>query len=435
MPPQSARSSPPGEAHLSSSRRLAAAFDLGTTTIAASLVDPATGERLAACGALNPQRPWGADVLARLTAGGDPETLRAMQAALAVEMERMAEELLARTGAVPADLAQVAIAGNPSMETIALALPVESLAHPPFRPLFNTGKTVSTRDLDWRGDYPCYLLPLPGGFVGGDLLAFLYGIEAAPEAGTLFLDVGTNAEIALYDGKGYLATSAAAGPAFEGGNLKCGMAALPGAVSGVQIKGDRLVLSTISGAAPRGICGTGVLDTVAALLEEGIIDATGRLLPAAEIDSNLANRVQEVKGMAAFVLHRDAKNLVYLDQEDIRALQLAKGAMRGGMEILLGKAGLAMDDVSKVVLTGSFGAVLSPDVLKKVGIFNEKMVRITGFIREGALAGVERVLLAADGRQRMEELAQQVRVIPLSGTPLFEKHFLAHIDFPKQTEA
>lgn len=420
---------------MSSSRGLVAAFDLGTTTIAASLLDPATGSRLAATGALNPQRPWGADVLARLTAGGDPETLRAMQVALASEMERMTAELLAQVGAAAEDLARVAIAGNPSMETIALALPVESLAHPPFRPLFSAGKCVSTLELGWIRDCPAYLLPLPGGFVGGDLLAFLFGLPEAPVAGTLFLDVGTNAEIALFDGERYLATSAAAGPAFEGGNLKCGMAALPGAVSGVRIDGERVVITSIPGAPPCGICGTGVLDTVAALLGHGIVDATGRLLPAAEIDSNLGNRVQEVNGVPAFILHRDAKALVYLDQEDIRALQLAKGALRGGMEILLGKAGLSPDQVSRVVLTGSFGAVLAPDVLKKVGIFNEKMVRITGFVREGALAGVERVLLAADGIDRMEDLAQKVRVIPLSGTPLFEKHFLANIDFPKQPEA
>lgn len=420
---------------MSSSRGLVAAFDLGTTTIAASLLDPATGTRIAATGALNPQRPWGADVLARLTAGENPETLRAMQVALAREMERMTAELLERVGAGAHDLARVAIAGNPSMETIALALPVESLAHPPFRPLFSAGKSVSTLELGWSRDCPAYLLPLPGGFVGGDLLAFLFGMPEAPTAGTLFLDVGTNAEIALFDGERYLATSAAAGPAFEGGNLKCGMAALPGAVSGVRIDGDRVIITAIPGAPPRGICGTGVLDTVAALLEHGIVDATGRLLPAAEIDSNLANRVQEVNGIPAFILHRDAKAVVYLDQEDIRALQLAKGAMRGGMEILLGKAGRSPDEVSRVVLTGSFGAVLAPDVLKKVGIFNEKMVRITGFVREGALAGVERVLLAADGIDRMEDLAQKVRVIPLSGTPLFEKHFLANIDFPKQPEA
>ena len=416
---------------MSSSRRLAAAFDLGTTTIAASLVDPATGERLAVTGALNPQRKWGADVLTRLTAASDPEQLRAMQGALALEMERMAEELLQKAGAPFEELALVGVAGNPAMEHIALALPVASLAYPPFRPLFSAGKSGTTLELGWRRETPAYLLPLPGGFVGGDLLAFLFGLDRHPSRGTLYLDMGTNAEIALFDGERYLSTSAAAGPAFEGGNLRCGMSALPGAISGVSIEGDRVSVKTIGGATPRGICGSGVLETVAALVGCGIIEPTGRLRPSAEIASNLANRVQEVRGVPAFVLHRDASGAVYLDQEDIRALQLAKGALRGGMEILLAKAGLSLDEVSRVVLTGSFGAVLSPAVLKMVGIFNEKMVRITGFIREGALAGVERMLVLQDGREQMETLAQKVRVVPLSGTPLFEKHFLANIDFPR----
>jgi uncharacterized 2Fe-2S/4Fe-4S cluster protein (DUF4445 family) len=414
---------------LSSSRSLTVAFDLGTTTIAASLLDPATGERLAVTGARNPQREWGADVLARLGAAADPETLNAMKACLAAEMERMTEALLAQAGAAPAELSAIALAGNPAMEHIALGLPVASLAYPPFRPLFSAGKSVTTRDLGWSRELPAYLFPLPGGFVGGDLLAFLFGCRSA-KPGTLYLDIGTNAEIALFDGKGFLATSAAAGPAFEGGNLRCGMAALPGAIESVRIDGDRVVLGTIAGAPARGICGSGVLEAVAALLESGVIDRTGRLCSPGEITSNLANRLQEMNGVPAFILHRDAKGCVYLDQDDIRALQLAKGALRSGMEIVLAKAGLSFETLSEVVLTGSFGAVLSPAVLKNVGIFSENMVRITGFVREGALAGVERMLVEQDGRAQLESLAKQLRVIPLSGTPLFERLFLANLDFP-----
>jgi uncharacterized 2Fe-2S/4Fe-4S cluster protein (DUF4445 family) len=154
------------------------------------------------------------------------------------------------------------------------------------------------------------------------------------------------------------------------------------------------------------------------------------LLAPGEIASNLANRVQQLNGIPAFVLHRDSRGAVYLDQDDIRALQLAKGALRGGMDILLSRAGLSGDGLSGVVLTGSFGAVLSPAVLNKVGIFSENMVRISGFVREGALCGVERMLLEKDGRVRLERLAESLRVIPLSGTPAFEKLFLANLDFP-----
>jgi uncharacterized 2Fe-2S/4Fe-4S cluster protein (DUF4445 family) len=415
---------------LSFTRRLAVAFDLGTTTIAASLVDPDSGERLAVTAGLNPQREWGSDVLARLGAAADPGTLAAMKACLAEQMEGMAGTLLTQAGAAAGELGEIALAGNPAMEQIALGLPVASLAFPPFRPLFKEGKAVTTAELGWSRELPAYLLPLPGGFVGGDLLAFLFGCRESARKGTLFLDLGTNAEMALFDGERFLATSAAAGPAFEGGNLSCGMAALPGAIESVRIEGDRVRLGTIAGAPPRGICGSGVLEAVAALLDSGVIDRTGRLRPSSEIASNLANRVQQMNGIPAFVLHRDAGGAVYLDQDDIRALQLAKGALRGGMEILLSRAGLDSAGLSEVILTGSFGAVLSPAVLKNVGIFTENMVKVSGFIREGALAGVERMLLEAGGRDRLESLAQSVRVVPLSGTPAFEKLFLAHLDFP-----
>ena len=415
---------------MSFTRSLAAAFDLGTTTIAASLVEPASGKRLAVTAALNPQRQWGADVLARLGAASLPETLAAMKGCLAAEMERMAEELMVQAGAAPEELSCIALAGNPAMEQIALGLPVASLAAPPFRPLFSAGQSVTTGELGWSRKLPAYLLPLPGGFVGGDLLAFLFGCREAARPGTLYLDLGTNAEMALFDGERYLATSAAAGPAFEGGNLRCGMAALPGAIESVRIEGDRVIIGTIAGAPARGVCGSGVLEAVAALLECGVIDRTGRLRPQGEIASNLANRVQPMNGVPAFVLHRDALGVVYLDQEDIRALQLAKGALRGGMDVLFRRAGLESGGLSRVVLTGSFGAVLSPGVLNKVGIFSENMVRISGFVREGALAGVERMLLAKDGRRGLESLAGSVRVLPLSGTPAFEKLFLANLDFP-----
>ena len=415
---------------MSLTESLAVAFDLGTTTIAASLVHPASGKRLAVTGALNPQRRWGADVLTRLAAAALPEQLAAMKECLAAEMERMAQELLAQAGAPAGELGAIALAGNPAMEHIALGLPVASLAFPPFRPLFHEGKSVSTAELGWSRELPAYLLPLPGGFVGGDLLAFLFGCQESARPGTLYLDLGTNAELALFDGERYLATSAAAGPAFEGGNLRCGMAALPGAIENVRIEGDRVTLGTIAGAPARGICGSGVLEAVAALLESGVIDRTGRLRPPGEIASNLANRVLELNGVPAFVLHRDSRGAVYLDQDDIRALQLAKGALRGGMDVLLSRAGLGYDGLSEVVLTGSFGAVLSPVVLNNVGIFSENMVGISGFVQEGALRGVERMLVEPGGRSRLESLAQSVRVLPLSGTPAFEKLFLANLDFP-----
>ncbi|WP_298267816.1 ASKHA domain-containing protein [Geobacter sp.] len=411
---------------------LAIAVDLGTTTIAVSLVNLVSGERLASAGCLNPQRELGADVVSRLDAAcRSEEAARRMADLVRTELHRLAEELLAQSGASRGSLRTIAVAGNPAMEHLLLGLPVRSLAFPPHRPLFTDGRHLSARELGWELSADVFLFPLPGGFVGGDTVAFLYGVADPPSpapAPTLYLDLGTNGEIALTAGDRFLATSAAAGPAFEGGNLACGMAALPGAISRVFLEGERLAVATIGGRPAVGICGSGVLDTISLLREHGVIDVTGRLLPPAEIPSSLGNRVTEVEGAPAFILHRDAARTVWLSQEDIRQVQLAKGAIRAGMEVLFQRAGILADEVNSVILTGSFGAVLDPRSLKNVGIFTEKMVQTSLFVREGALHGVEKALFAPEGVTR---LAGAIRVIPLSGTPAFEKNFLAHINFPQ----
>jgi uncharacterized 2Fe-2S/4Fe-4S cluster protein (DUF4445 family) len=449
MPCGSARSLPDGSIPLKSTERLAVAVDLGTTTIAASLIDPESGQRLAFAGGLNPQREFGADVVARLAAAeASPDTLKRMADLTSGALQRLAGELLAAAGAPWGHLARLAIAGNPAMIHILLGLPVRSLAFPPYRPLTTGSRRLSTAELGWERAIDTHIFPLPGGFVGGDLVAFLFGMGIGEEGDTsllaprapclaprLYLDLGTNGELALVTGDAIYATSAAAGPAFEGGNLACGMAALPGAVSAVALEDDRLVPATIGNAAPAGICGSGVLSTIDLLLHAGVLDHTGRLREPEEIASNLANRVVKRDGENVFVLHRDARRLVYLSQDDIRQVQLAKGAVRAGMEVLCERAGIGLDLLEGVVLTGSFGAVLAAASLKSVGIFTGKMVEIASFVREGALSGVERFLRLPAGSTAVEQLAAAIKVIPLSGTPAFEKHFLEQMNFPRSTES
>ncbi|MBT1075019.1 DUF4445 domain-containing protein [Geobacter grbiciae] len=419
---------------LSSTDRLAIAVDLGTTTLAASLLDTATGERLAVAGSLNPQREFGGDVIARLDAACRSEEARHRMAELVRgAIGRLAGELLESVGRSPEHLVTMAVAGNPAMEHLLLDLPVDALAFPPYRPLFTAGKTVPAAGLGWDLPAEVFLFPLPGGFVGGDTVAFLHGVPGPPSpvpGPRLYLDLGTNGEMALAAGGKLLATSAAAGPAFEGGNLACGMAALPGAISGVALEGDRLFLTTVGGKPASGICGSGVIATIALLLEQGIIDTTGRLLPPEEIPSSIGNRVTTMGDERAFVLHRDATRAVWISQEDIRQVQLAKGAIRAGMEVLFDRADIGSGGVASVVLTGSFGAVLDPHSLKSLGVFTENMVQTTSFVREGALRGVEHALLTSGGLAAVDHLAGTIRVIPLSGTPAFEKHFLQHINFP-----
>jgi uncharacterized 2Fe-2S/4Fe-4S cluster protein (DUF4445 family) len=419
---------------LNSPEKFAIAFDLGTTTIAAALLDLATGDRLAMTGALNPQREFGLDVVSRLDAAlRSVDTQQRMKGLVNEALQLLAVELLRSAGASADKVKLVAIAGNSAMEHILLGLPIASLAFPPYRPIFTFGRMINTAELGWVNAVEAYIFPLPGGFVGGDLVAFLFGCDVArrtSHVARLFLDLGTNGELALTVGEEIYATSAAAGPAFEGGNLACGMAALPGAISGVNLDGERVILATVGGGSPRGICGSGVIGTVAELLRTGVLDHTGCLRPAAEIPLNLANRITEIDGDAAFILYRDAERIVYLGQNDIRQVQLAKAAIRAGLEVLFERSGITRESVQEVILTGSFGTTLDPVILKNVGILPEKVVKICRFVREGALAGVEKGISSPRGFEMIDHLAETIRVVPLSGTPAFEKHFLEQMNFP-----
>ena len=408
----------------------ALAIDLGTTTLAASLVDCSTGQRVAMIGAMNPQRRFGADVVTRLDAAVNSETVQQeMTSLIREELLRMAHQLCQQSGIAWSDIRQVAIAGNPAMQHILLGLPLKSLAYPPYRPLYTASTIIKAAGLDWDGNADVYVFPMPGGFVGGDTVAFIYG--AVPDDLTLCLDMGTNGEIALICGDKIWATSAAAGPAFEGGNLSCGMVALHGAVNSVRIDGDRIRLQVIGNGQPLGICGSAAIEAISELLGCGIIEPNGRLRDAGEIQSNLASRIIIHEGANAFVLHRDARHQIMITQDDIRQVQLAKSAIRAGIEVLAERSRIHCQALNNVTLTGSFGAVLHADWLKTIGIFDESMIHITRFTPEGALAGAERALTLGDGFITVEELGHRFRVVPLSGTPIFETKFINNIDFPR----
>jgi len=420
---------------LSSASRHAIAIDLGTTTIAAALVELPSGEVRVRSGSLNPQRRIGLDVISRLEyACRSAEHLAELKRLINDELCRLVLELASMEAIEPAALEQVAIAGNPSMSHLLLGLPVESLAHPPYRPRQTGAHRLTTAELGWPLQIPAYVFPSPGGFVGGDTLAFLYGL-GFPEPRTpnpepaLFLDLGTNGEMALLANGKLYATSVAAGPAFEGGNLACGMAALAGAIDTVSFEGGLLSWTTVNAARPAGLCGSGILDTVALLLREGLLDETGRLRDAAEVDSPLGNRLQEIGGERHFVLYRDAARLVSISQGDIRQVQLAKGAVRAGIEVLLERAAVGVADLQEILLTGSFGASLRVESLKSIGILAENMVVNTRFVREGVLVGIVRFVSASGAIPALDKLAQVLRIVPLSGTPVFERRFIENMGF------
>lgn len=408
-----------------SASRLYIAFDLGTTTLGARLLDP-TGQVRAEARALNPQAEFGRDVIRRLEAARDGNA-DSLQAVLVAAMNDLVAELCRQAGCGPNDLAAAAAAANPAVSLLLQRLPVEAVLFPPYRPPQRAGTFLDAELPGLELPVPLYLFPLVSGYVGGDLVALLYGQE--PAAGDFFLDIGTNGEMAWFDGTRWWTTSVAAGPAFEGGEIACGMPLGRGAVTAVRVVGERLALEVFGGGPPRGLCGSGLASAVASALENGLVDGAGTIVPALEVATNLARVITETDQGRALRLYRDARTDLLLTQQDIRSFQLAKGAVRAGAECLLQRAGADPAAVGEVVVTGAFGLSLSPAVLKRVALLPANMVDRVRFVPGGALAGVGRMLIRPGGRAAVEALAGRLSPYPLSGTPVFEKAFLHALDF------
>jgi uncharacterized 2Fe-2S/4Fe-4S cluster protein (DUF4445 family) len=402
------------------------ALDLGTTTLAGRLIDR-DGRTLAEATERNPQAQLGADIVRRLELAhnGQGEQLQRL---LVEGLERLIGTLLISAGTDRQTIASAAAAGNSGICALLRGQSVERLLFPPHRPRETQGLYLDVQALGFNLPVPLYLFPLVTGYVGGDLVAFL--LSQAPYGNnTLYLDIGTNGELALHSNARWWTTSVAAGPAFEGGGISCGMAAALGAVSGVTLDGDRLRLEVIGGGVPRGLCGSGLAETVAAALEGGLIDCHGTLADPLQVPSNLARYLDGGSGKRCLRLYRDASVDLCLTQEDLRTFQLAKGAIRAGVDCLLARAGLSADSIAEVVVTGAFGFSLALRILKRVALLPENMIDRVRFAEAGVLAGCCRLLLDEAGPEKAQLLADALTPYPLSGTPAFEKAFLSALDF------
>ncbi|NLV24138.1 MAG: ATP-binding protein [Deltaproteobacteria bacterium] len=402
------------------------ALDLGTTTLAGALLTP-QGEVAAQAFLPNPQVREGKDVMTRLQAAvaGRGEELRRL---LAAGVNELTARLLERTGMAPETIVAAAAAGNPVVAALLAAREVKSLLFPPHRLSWRAGEELDSRGLGLDLSVPFYLFPLVGGFVGGDLVAFLYGAEKGP-APALYVDIGTNAEIALDTGDRWWVTSAAAGPAFEGGHISSGMAAVTGAIEGVSLVGDRLRPRVIGGGPARGLCGSGLIEAIAAGLAGGLIDPQGVLRSAAQIPDNLSRYSIERDKERCLLLYRDADGEVLLTQADIRQFQLAKGAVRAGIEALLERAGLSAGELHRVLVSGAFGLAIARETLKKVAMLPGRVVDRIVFVPHGVLNGVGRFLTRKGGKEEVARLAASLNLYPLSGSPVFERAFLQALDF------
>lgn len=408
------------------------AVDLGSTTVAGYLLDLNSGRILASEAALNKQSHFGADVISRINfAIEHPEGLTALQKRAAETINKLLDGLLANNKDLWENIHLVTLVGNPTMMHLFLGLNPRGLASFPFTTVFSDLLALPAQETGIRlpGHTRLEVLPLVSAYVGADLVAAALAV-GLDEPGTprLLLDIGTNGEIALAVGDRIWACSTAAGPALEGGGIKFGMRAEPGAISAVDMS-DGLKLVIIGRGPARGLCGSGLLDAVAQLLEQGLITRTGRLKEIGDLPENVfptmkSRLISREKGRIFKLTSK-----VYLNQNDITQLQLAKGAMRAGIEILMAEAGIKAEELDEVLLAGAFGASLKAESLLSVGLLpalSAKKVRPVG---NAAGWGAVLCLLSEQHHQRAIALARHIEYLELSLNPDFEKKFIDGIKF------
>ncbi len=403
---------------------LGVAVDVGTTTLAASLYDLADGRRIATKVSDNPQIAFGHDVMTRISRSleGDAEALRS---GVVTGVSGLVHDLLDAAGG--ASLKDMVIVGNPAMIHLLLGLDVSPLATAPYEggSIGSVRSTLGDLGLPGPAGVPVFVAPEVSAFVGADAVAGMIATGlAARRYPTLLIDLGTNGELVLQADDWMLATSAAAGPALEGVSISSGMRAEPGAIERVLYADGTLRVGTVGGGEARGVCGSGLLDAIAAMLDAGVLRADGRLVA----EGPLADRVSSAGDGVRFELAEG----VHLTQQDVRQVQLAKGAVAVAVGVLLDEAGISADDVREVLVGGGFGSRVSPASLVRLGVLPGKWGDRVTFVGNTALAGAAAMLLDPGARARAALEASAVRTIPLATRPDFESRFLSSLDFPMQ---
>jgi uncharacterized 2Fe-2S/4Fe-4S cluster protein (DUF4445 family) len=423
-------------------RRYAIAFDLGTTTVVATLLDTSTGTPAGVASMLNKQQPYGGDVITRISATMiDPDVLFRLRDLAHATLDELAKDVCGQGGVDPGEVYEVAVAGNATMTALALGITPEPLGVAPFTMSTASLPEVLASDLG-VSVHPrarAVVLPALGAYVGGDIVGGMLasGMDRDKRL-RLFIDVGTNCEIVLGDGERILATAAPAGPAFEGGAIRCGMRAADGAIEVVRISDGDVECQVIGDVAPQGLCGSGLVDAVSELVGIGLLDGSGRFVTheaAADIAPGIVDRLGEIAGERVFALawRDDNKTLaesVFLSQRDVRELQFAKAAISTGWSLLLEELGVQPGDVQQVLLAGSFGSYLSPASAVRIGLVPR--LPVLRIVSAGNVAGegAKMILLSMQERSGAHALLEEVRYVELSDRADFNDKFVDQLAFP-----
>jgi uncharacterized 2Fe-2S/4Fe-4S cluster protein (DUF4445 family) len=412
------------------SRLLGLAVDLGTTKLAAYLVDLDSGRTIGRAGAMNPQISYGEDVLSRIAHANTGPVARHVLGEIAVDaVARLAGDLCRELDSDPSAIVDCVVVGNTAMHHLFAGLPVRQLGEAPYVAALSGPLDVRAADLGLRfaTGARVYMPPLIAGYVGADHVAMLLATGAVEGTATvLALDIGTNTEISLAHGGRLWSCSAASGPAFEGAHLSDGMRAAPGAIERVHYGDGRFFVQTVADLPAVGICGSGILDAVAEGLRAGIIDARGSLArshPLVAADNGRARCILVPAARTGH--HRD----IVFTRSDVGEIQLAKGAIRAGTELLLAAAGIGAAELDEIIVAGAFGTYLDLRSAIRVGLLpdlSEDRLRQVG---NAAGAGAQQLLISRERRQLAVELASRAQYLELTTHPAFAERFVEAMGF------
>lgn len=391
------------------SRAYGLALDIGTTTLALALVDLQSGQIVDTRSKLNPQRTFGADVMNRIAAA-DRGHLETMQNQVCTAVARMIADLTA--GRTDPPIGKMTVAGNPTMLHLFCGISPSGMGKYPFTPAFTHQKDLAGADLGLPVEN-VIVLSFASAFIGSDITAGLL-VTQPTDRPSVLMDLGTNGEMVLRAKGKAIACSTAAGPALEGAGITCGMGGVKGAVCRVESVGGQLICKTVGDAPPAGICGSGLIDLAANLLERSVIDEDGFM------DED-------------FVLSEtDGQPSVYLTPKDVRELQLAKSAIRSGFEALVDAAGLCLGDIGTLWLAGGLGYYLNPHTASLIGLIPPMLAGRVRPVGNTALQGAVECLLSEDRLREISLISENIRTIDLNESKVFQEVFIRHMSFSEE---
>lgn len=408
--------------------------DIGTTTVACCLLDLQGQKILGVHSFLNPQIPFGDDVISRIShSTSSPEALGQLQRAILGGLSSAFLELAQRHGIRTEEIREVVVAANTVMEHLLMGVSPETIGKSPYTPAFFSHDPVPAASLGLpvHPEGLLKLIPNVAGYVGGDIVsgATAFGLDSGAPL-KLLVDIGTNNEIVLGNRDGLYCCAAAAGPALEGARIQCGMRAQAGAIERVRLAGGELEIEVIGGGHPVGLCGSGLVDLLALLLREGIVERSGRFVPPEECRNEpLRSRLgRDGNGMVHFLLG-EAADAVRLTQKDVREVQLALGAIRAGMGVLLERRDVSLEDIDELLLAGAFGNYIDLDSAMAVGLVPKLPRERIRSVKNASGLGACLALASPRFYEKTGEAAKTMQYIELSTLPDFQRRFVKAMIF------